>query len=97
MSMNDPLADMLTRIRNALMVNFETVDIPASKMKSQVARILKDEGYINDYNIIKDGSPQDTLQIGLKYDHNNVQVITGLKLQLWIFHYQINQMKLFKP
>ena len=78
MSMNDPLADMLTRIRNGLMVNFEKVSMPSSKMKTQIARVLKEEGYINESSIIKDSGPQDTLQIDLKYDKNNVKVITGL-------------------
>jgi len=77
--MNDPLADMLTRIRNAGMVKFEKVDMPLSKTKVQVAKILKDEGYVNDYHIIEDGGPQGTLRIDLKYDQDGNRVIAGLK------------------
>ena len=69
---------MLTRVRNAGMVKFETVDIPLSKVKVNVAKILKDEGYINDYHIDKSG-PQGTLRIDLKYDQNMTRVITGLR------------------
>ena len=78
MAMSDPLADMLTRVRNAGMVKFETVDIPLSKVKVNVAKILKEEGYINDYHIDKTG-PQGTLRIDLKYDQNMTRVITGLR------------------
>lgn len=78
MAMSDPLADMLTRVRNAGMVKFETVDIPLSKVKVNVAKILKDEGYIHDYHIDKSG-PQGTLRIDLKYDQNMTRVITGLR------------------
>ena len=78
MAMSDPLADMLTRVRNAGMVKFETVDIPLSKVKVNVAKILKEEGYINDYHIDKTG-PQGTLRIDLKYDPNMTRVITGLR------------------
>ena len=77
MSMSDPLADMLTRVRNAGMVKIETVDMPLSKVKVNVARILKEEGYINDYHIDESG-PQGTLSIDLKYDQNG-RVITGLR------------------
>ena len=79
MSMNDPLADMLTRIRNANMVNFSKVDMPFSNMKGQIARLLKEEGYITDYQVIEEKGPQNTLQIDLKYDQSGKQVITGLK------------------
>jgi len=78
MSMNDPLADMLTRIRNAGMVKFESVDIPHSKIKGQVARLLKEEGYINDYHIIDEGV-QGTLRVDLKYGQNGEKVISGIK------------------
>ncbi|MBW2471163.1 MAG: 30S ribosomal protein S8, partial [Deltaproteobacteria bacterium] len=54
MSMSDPLADMLTRIRNAGMVRYETVDVPMSNLKIGVAKVLREEGYINDYQIIED-------------------------------------------
>ena len=79
MSMNDPLADMLTRIRNAVMVNFEKVEMPNSNMKGQLARILKEQGYINDYSVVDNGGPQKTLRIDLKYDQNGGKVITGLR------------------
>nr|MBF0221560.1 30S ribosomal protein S8 [Desulfobulbaceae bacterium] len=79
MSMNDPLADMLTRIRNASMVNFSKVDMPYSKMKVQVASLLKNEGYIKDFHIIEEKGTQNTLQIELKYDKAGKRVITGLK------------------
>ena len=78
MAMSDPLADMLTRVRNAGMVKFESVDIPLSKVKVNVARILKEEGYIVDYHIDENG-PQGTLRIDLKYDQNRDKVITGLR------------------
>ncbi|MBU0730023.1 MAG: 30S ribosomal protein S8 [Proteobacteria bacterium] len=78
MSMSDPLADMLTRIRNAGMVKFESVDIPYSNLKAGVAEILKQEGYINDYQVIK-GDKQGVLKVNLKYDQDDVRVITGLK------------------
>ncbi len=76
--MSDPLADMLTRIRNGSMVKFESVEMPTSKIKAGVAEILKREGYISDYNVI-DGAHQGTLHIDLKYDRENDRVITGLK------------------
>lgn len=78
MAMSDPLADMLTRVRNACMVKFDNVDVPLSKLKVSVAKILKDEGYISDYHILKD-DVQGVLKIDLKYDQNNDRVITGLK------------------
>ncbi len=78
MSMSDPLADMLTRIRNAGMAKFESVDIPLSKVKSEVARLLKQEGYITDFHIIKEGV-QGTLRVDLKYDQNNQKVISGIR------------------
>lgn len=78
MSMSDPLADMLTRIRNGMMVNFATVEMPLSNLKLGVAEILKNEGYINGVKTSKDNK-QGMLQIELKYDHANCKVITGLK------------------
>ena len=78
MSMSDPLADMLTRIRNASMANYPSVDMPLSKVKKGVATILKQEGYINDLTIIDEGY-QGVLRLDLKYDQNNKAVITGLK------------------
>ncbi len=78
MSMSDPLADMLTRIRNGGMARFDTVDIPLSKLKVNVAKVLKDEGYISDYHILRDG-PQGTLRVDLKYGPNDEKVITGIR------------------
>ena len=75
--LTDPIADMLTRIRNAIMVKAEKVDIPASRMKLDIAKILKEEGYIRAYKIIKDRK-QGILRISLKYV-DGVPVITGLK------------------
>jgi len=76
--MSDPLADMLTRIRNARMVKFESLEMPYSKLRSGVAEILKKEGYIIDYQLIKDNK-QGVLKISLKYDQNRNPVISGLK------------------
>ncbi|WP_267926700.1 30S ribosomal protein S8 [Desulfolithobacter dissulfuricans] len=78
MSMSDPLADMLTRIRNGNMAGFDSVDMPLSKLKVGVARVLKEEGYIRDYHIIE-ADVQGTLRIDLKYGPNNEKIITGLR------------------
>ncbi len=78
MSMNDPLADMLTRIRNARMVKFESLEMPHSKLKKSVAETLKREGYISNFEIVS-ADVQDILKISLKYDKHNTSVITGLK------------------
>ena len=75
--MTDPIADMLTRIRNANQNHAKTVSMPSSKMKLEIANILKEEGYVADVNIEKD-DVQDTLTLTLKY-HNKERVITGLK------------------
>ena len=76
--MTDPIADMLTRIRNANMVYHESVDIPASNLKKELARILKQEGFIRDYRVIDDGR-QAIVRIYLKYGANKQRVISGLK------------------
>ena len=78
MCMTDPLADMLTRLRNAGMVKFETVEMPLSKVKTGVAAILKKEGFINDYQVL-DTDTQGVLRIEMKYDQNNERIITNLK------------------
>ena len=78
MSMSDPLADMLTRIRNAGMVRYETVDVPMSNLKAGVAKVLRDEGYIKDYQVIEDNK-QGTLRIELKYGPHDEKVINGLR------------------
>jgi len=74
----DPIADMLTRIRNAVMIKTEKVDIPASKMKVEVAKILKEEGFIKSYKILKD-KKQGILRVTLKYTVDNERILTGLK------------------
>ena len=78
MTMTDPIADMLTRIRNANTVGHETVEIPASKMKKSIAEILKEEGYIEDFDIIDDNK-QGIIKITMKYGANKEKVITGIK------------------
>jgi len=78
MSMSDPLADMLTRIRNGVKARFDSVDIPLSKLKVGVAKVLKEEGYVNDYHIIDQGV-QGTLKVDLKYGPNSEVVITGIR------------------
>lgn len=75
--MTDPIADMLTRIRNALVVKYDEVDIPASKMKKEIARILLAEGYINGYELT--GENGETLKVSLKYGPKGERVISGLK------------------
>ena len=74
----DPIADMLTRIRNANTAGHESVDIPASKMKRSIAEILKDEGFIRSYEVVAEG-PQGTLRLILKYGPEKEKVITGLR------------------
>ena len=78
MTMTDPLADMLTRIRNASAVKHESVDVPASNIKKEVARILLKEGFIKSYDVIEDGK-QGLIRIQLKYSRENEKVITGIK------------------
>ena len=79
MTMSDPIADMLTRIRNANTAKHDTVDVPASKMKIAIANILLDEGYIAKYDLVEDGHFQ-TIHITLKYGADkNEKVISGLK------------------
>jgi small subunit ribosomal protein S8 len=76
--MTDPIADMLTRIRNANMSNHKVVDIPASRTKLAIAQILKDEGFIDAFERVTEG-PQGTLRITLKYGPEKEKVITGLR------------------
>ena len=78
MAMTDPIADMLTRIRNELVARHEEVQVPASNIKKAIADILTEEGYIKGYTVIEDGK-QGILNINLKYASNNELVITGLK------------------
>lgn len=78
MSMTDPIADMLTRIRNANMVSHPSVEMPSSKLKVQLAKLLKEEGFITDYNVKEDGKFK-VLEITLKYDAKNKPIITKLE------------------
>ncbi len=78
MSMSDPLADMLTRIRNGIMANFDNVIMPQSNIKTNIAKVLQDEGYIQSFEVNDDG-PQGTLKINLKYSPQGEPVITGIK------------------
>ena len=79
MTMSDPIADMLTRIRNANTAKHDTVDVPSSKMKLAIAQILLEEGYIKKYDILDDGAFK-TIHITLKYgEDKNQKIITGLK------------------
>lgn len=78
MTVTDPIADMLTRIRNAIMVRHDSVLIPASKIKLSIARILKEEGFITDYEVVK-GKPHREIKIQLRYLDDNKPAISGLK------------------
>lgn len=78
MVMTDPIADFLTRIRNANMVRHESLEVPASNMKVAIATILKNEGFIKDFTITEDNK-QNVMKVFLKYGKNNERVITGLK------------------
>ena len=78
MQITDPIADLLTRIRNASSSKHETVDVPSSNMKKAIVEILNNEGYIKDYQVIEDGK-QGIIRINLKYGPNKERVISGLK------------------
>ncbi|MBL7166017.1 MAG: 30S ribosomal protein S8 [Dehalococcoidales bacterium] len=78
MTVTDPIADMLTRIRNAVMVRHDSVLVPSSKMKLAISRILKDEGFISDYEVVR-GKPQRMIKIRLKYQDKNEPVLSGLE------------------
>ncbi|NMA34601.1 MAG: 30S ribosomal protein S8 [Clostridiaceae bacterium] len=78
MQITDAIADMLTRIRNASSAKHESVDIPASNIKKDIARILKDEGYVKDVEFIEDGK-QGIIRVFLKYTGNKQSVISGIK------------------
>jgi len=77
-TISDPIADMLTRIRNAIMARHDAVLIPASRMKLSIARILKDEGFINDYEVLR-SKPHRVIKIYLKYSDKNQPVLSGLE------------------
>jgi small subunit ribosomal protein S8 len=78
MTMTDPIADMLTRIRNAIMASYDTVDIPRSRVKLDIAKVLKSEGFIKNYKIMTD-KRQGMIRVFFKYDENGVPLIDGLK------------------
>lgn len=75
----DIIGDMLTRIRNANMVKHESAQIPASRLRIAIAKVLKDEGYINEYEILKGDTPQKVMKIHLRYIDNKEPVVTGLE------------------
>ena len=93
MSMSDPIADMITRVRNALMARHDEVELPLSKVKTAIAEVLKSEGYVDGYSVKKEG-PQGTLTVQLKYK-NNHPVIQGMKrvskpsLRVYVGHDEI--------
>jgi small subunit ribosomal protein S8 len=76
--LTDPIADMLTRIRNANKAMHDTAEMPTSRIKEEIARVLRDEGYIKDFRIVE-GQPYSTLVIELKFGRNRQRVLTGLK------------------
>ena len=78
MAMTDPICDMLTRIRNGIMASYDTVDIPSSKLKINIAKVLKSEGFIKNYRIMNEGA-REIIRVFLKYDEKGVPVIDGLK------------------
>lgn len=78
MTISDPIADMLTRIRNAIMARHDSVLIPASRMKLGIARIIKDEGFIKDYEVLR-GKPHQVIKVYLKYSDKNQPVLSGLE------------------
>ena len=75
----DPIADMLTRIRNAVMVRHDSVSVPASKTKRELARLLKEEGFVEDYEVREDNSPQGEIKLYLNYREDGESAIAGLK------------------
>jgi len=78
MTVSDPIADMLTRIRNAIMAKHDFVLVPSSRMKLSIARILREEGFVKDYEVLR-GKPHRVIKIYLKYDDHSQSVITGLE------------------
>ena len=77
--MTDPVADMLTRVRNALAARHEKVQMPASRLKREIARVLFEEGYVRECAFRREGHPQGIMEITLKYDVTNTSVLQGLK------------------
>ena len=79
MSLSDPIADMLTRIRNAVMARHEFVLVPASRIKISIAKVLKGEGFIKDYEVLKGKTPQRVIKIYLSYDEKKRSMLNGLQ------------------
>lgn len=79
MAVTDPIADMLTRIRNAIVIRHETVTIPASNMKVELARVLREEGFIEGYEVLNGGTPNASIMIFLHYRSRDEAAIAGLK------------------
>ncbi|MDP6071162.1 MAG: 30S ribosomal protein S8 [SAR202 cluster bacterium] len=79
MPVTDPIADMLTRIRNAIIVRHRTVSFPASKIKGELARILAEEGFVEGYDTVQPGDPKSTIRVRLHYRSKDEPAITGLK------------------
>ena len=79
MSLTDPVADFLARIRNAIRARHQKLDVPASKLKTEIARILKDEGYISTYKLVDENKTRKMLRVFLKYTPDRRSVITGIK------------------
>jgi len=78
MTVSDPIADMLTRIRNAVMASHDFVPVPSSRMKLAITKILKEEGFISDYEVLR-GKPQRVIKLHLKYDDKKQPIISGLE------------------
>ena len=95
MSVTDPIADMLTRIRNALMARHDSVVVPTSKTKEAIARLLKDEQYISNYELLRTATPQRAIRIQLSYKEDGAPAIEGLKriskpgLRVYVQHGEI--------
>jgi small subunit ribosomal protein S8 len=79
MNVSDPIADMLTRIRNAVMARHEFVLVPASRVKISIAKVLKEEGFIKDYEVLKGTTPQRVIKIYLSYDEKKKSMVNGLQ------------------
>ena len=79
MSMTDPVADLLTRIRNACMEKHEKVEVPASRLKANIVRVLKDEGFIKNFRLVRDDNGHVSIKIFLKYDDKGESVIRGIR------------------
>ena len=79
MSVSDPIADMLTRIRNAVAARHESVLVPASRVKISIAKVLKEEGFIKDYEVLKGNTPQRVIKIHLNYDEKKRSTLNGMQ------------------